>query len=62
MGRWEGGPRGTGYMYTHKLIHFMVQQKLTHYKATIPQLKKKKSRCKGLVFPDETMFILPGFE
>ena len=50
-------------MYTPKLIHFMVQQKLTqHYKATIPQLKKKKSRCKGLVFPDETMFILPGFE
>ena len=26
-------------------IHFIVQQKLTHYKATIPQLKKKERKC-----------------
>ena len=25
-------------------IHFIVQQKLTHYKATIPQLKKRRKK------------------
>ena len=43
--RWEGGPRKRGYLYTYKMIHFIVQQKLTqHCKAIIFKKKKKREK------------------
>lgn len=30
---WERNPYGRGYMYTHELIHFVVQQKYNIFKA-----------------------------
>ena len=28
-GRWEGGSKGRGYMYTYTLIHYAIRLKLT---------------------------------
>ena len=45
---WKGSPRGRAY--TKNLIHFIVQQKLTHtVKQLYPNLKKKVLRDTGAV-------------
>ena len=42
-GRWEGGSRGGGHVYTYGLIHVDVWQKpMQYFKAIILQLKVNK--------------------